>query len=85
MLGEGEFSRVVQGFLKSHRSNVAVKIPKPSADVTLFKNLLSEIKIMIYIGDHENVAGLVGVCSTEIRNSLYIIPKFLTLSCTIMY
>ena|SRR5665811_1380026 len=50
VLGSGEFSFVVKGRFKSKMKDVAVKIAKPSADVTLFKSLLSEVKIMIYIG-----------------------------------
>lgn len=68
MLGTGEFAYVVRGIIISKQKPVAIKISKPSADVTLFKSLLSEVKIMIYIGVHENVVGLVGVCTEGIRN-----------------
>lgn len=68
LLGTGEFAYVVRGRIISENKPVAIKISKTSADVTLFKSLLSEVKIMIYIGIHENVVALVGVCTEGIRN-----------------
>lgn len=41
---------------------------KSHSDVAIFKSLLSELKIMMYIGNHENLVELVGVCTAEIRN-----------------
>lgn len=70
MLGSGEFSVVVKGRMKSKNMNVAIKIAKPSADVTLFKTLLSEVKIMIFIENHENIVALFGVCTRNIRTRM---------------
>ncbi|ODN06115.1 Macrophage colony-stimulating factor 1 receptor [Orchesella cincta] len=76
LLGSGEFAYVVRGMIISKSKSAAVKISKPSADVTLFKSLLSEVKIMLYIGQHENVVTLVGVCTQDIRNrALYIVTE----------
>jgi serine/threonine protein kinase len=36
--------------------------------VDLFKAMLSEVKIMIYLGESENVLKLHGVCTREIKN-----------------
>jgi serine/threonine protein kinase len=48
--------------------NVAVKIAKPTNDVEVFKAVLSEVKIMIYLGHAQNVVNLLGVCTQGIRN-----------------
>jgi len=61
----------VLGTFKFTREVVAVKIAKASADVELFKSLLSEVKIMMYIGKHENIVGLIGVCTQGIRKRKY--------------
>ncbi|OXA51590.1 Vascular endothelial growth factor receptor 2 [Folsomia candida] len=77
VLGSGEFSVVVKGRMKSKNMNVAIKIAKPSADVTLFKTLLSEVKIMIFIENHENIVALFGVCTRNIRTrNIHIVLEF---------
>jgi hypothetical protein len=38
-------------------------------EVTYFKTLLSEVKIMAYIGKHPNIVTLVGACTQNIRKS----------------
>jgi len=48
---------------------VAVKTVKPNMEVMHFKTLLSEVKIMAYIGKHANIVGLVGACTQNIRKS----------------
>ncbi|CAL8147586.1 unnamed protein product [Orchesella dallaii] len=76
LLGSGEFAYVVRGMIISKAKSAAIKVSKPSADVNLFKSLLSEVKIMLYIGHHENVITLVGVCTQDIRNrALYIVTE----------
>ena len=47
---------------------VAVKIPKPSADLDYFRAFLREIKIMGYVGDHRNVVKLYGAVVDDLRN-----------------
>jgi serine/threonine protein kinase len=52
------------------RKNVAVKTSKPMDDgIDLFKALLSELKIMTYIGEHENIVNLIGACTQNIQKS----------------
>jgi len=77
VLGEGQFSRVIIGSMKLTKEKVAVKLAKPSADVELFKSMLTEVKIMIYVGYHENIIGLMGVCTQGIRRSMILIINLL--------
>ncbi|CAL8128791.1 unnamed protein product [Orchesella dallaii] len=67
LLGTGEFSFVVKGLLVSKSMPVAIKISKPTTDVTAFKSMLSEIKIMMYIGEHKNLVKLIGVCTEDLK------------------
>lgn len=46
---------------------VAVKIVNPNADGCYFRSLLSELKILTYIGQHEHIVNLIGACTNEIR------------------
>lgn len=63
---------VVRGKLIRDNSSptriVAVKTVRPNEDVSNFKMLLAEVKIMAYIGSHENIVSLVGAYTRNIRN-----------------
>ena len=48
--------------------DVAVKAVTPGVDIEIFKSLLSEIKIMEYLGQHENVIQMLGACTEEIES-----------------
>ena len=58
ILGSGEFGTVHPGFFNGEA--VAVKTCKSNVDVDDFKGILAEIKIMGYLGHHENVVKFVG-------------------------
>lgn len=71
-LGCGEYGCVYKVYWekKGTRQAVAVKTVDPQmSDVHQFKALLSEAKVMMFMGSHENVVGLLGVCTEEIRES----------------
>ncbi|OXA47685.1 Vascular endothelial growth factor receptor 3 [Folsomia candida] len=65
---------------KSNTANlfkIAVKTVKPSLDSTSLTALLSELKVMIYIGRHENIIGLIGACTEKLWNrELYLILEY---------
>ena len=63
-LGSGEFGVVYPGICKSEP--VAVKMLKRSVDVGEFKAVLSEVKIMAYLGDHKHVVKFVGAETSQI-------------------
>lgn len=66
---------------KYQEKEVAVKTIKPvDYGMDTFKALLSELKIMTYIGKHENIVNLVGACTTNIQKS-----ELFLLKSTILY
>ena len=65
-LGSGEFGVVYPGICKSEP--VATKMLKRSVDVDEFKAVLSEVKIMAYLGDHEHIVKFVGAETSEITS-----------------
>lgn len=47
---------------------VAVKTCGTDVDIMYFKALLSEVKIMAFIGKHKNIISLIGAYTKDIRN-----------------
>jgi hypothetical protein len=45
---------------------VAVKMIKSQTNVAAFEALVSELKIMIYLGAHLNIVNLLGACTKSI-------------------
>ena len=66
-LGERAFGYCVKGEYKGN--TVAVKAAKDTADVATFKDFLREVKIMAYIGTHENIVEFVGAQVSHISQS----------------
>ena len=75
VLGSGEFGTVHQGFLNGEA--VAVKTCKSTVDVEDFKGILAEIKIMEYLGSHENVVQFLGADISMIQERKSSIVEFL--------
>ncbi|CAJ0920656.1 unnamed protein product, partial [Ranitomeya imitator] len=68
VLGHGAFGKVVEasafGISKSSScETVAVKMLKEGATASEHKALMSELKILIHIGNHLNVVNLLGACT----------------------
>lgn len=79
-LGAGAFGQVIRAkLLKSEGdpfnpgeySVAAVKTVDPTADIIYFKALLSELKILSYIGRHEHIVNLLGACTSQLKASKY--------------
>lgn len=50
---------------------VAIKTTKPlTSGKEYFKALLSELKIMTYIGGHDNIVNLIGACTQNIKKRI---------------
>ncbi|KAL1791344.1 mast/stem cell growth factor receptor Kit isoform X2 [Sigmodon hispidus] len=67
-LGAGAFGKVVEatayGLIKSDAAmTVAVKMLKPSAHLTEREALMSELKVLSYLGSHMNIVNLLGACT----------------------
>nr|XP_042706886.1 vascular endothelial growth factor receptor 3 isoform X2 [Chrysemys picta bellii] len=80
VLGHGAFGKVVEasafGINKSNScETVAVKMLKEGATASEHKALMSELKILIHIGNHLNVVNLLGAC-TKPNGPLMVIVEF---------
>ncbi|KAL1022593.1 hypothetical protein UPYG_G00029670 [Umbra pygmaea] len=67
-LGSGAFGKVVEatayGMSKADTvMTVAVKMLKPSAHSTEKEALMSELKVLSYLGNHMNIVNLLGACT----------------------
>ncbi|CAL8116303.1 unnamed protein product [Orchesella dallaii] len=80
-LGSGTFGTVYKAILCRDRETpnlpVAVKTTNNlSTNVEHFKALLSELKVMTVIGNHENIVNLIGACTENIKKrKLYIVVE----------
>ncbi|EDO37886.1 predicted protein, partial [Nematostella vectensis] len=74
VLGSGAFGQVIKaeaiGILSlsardktSEATTVAVKMLKENASESDYKDLASELKIMIHLGEHKNIINLLGACT----------------------
>ncbi|XP_037673612.1 vascular endothelial growth factor receptor 3 isoform X2 [Choloepus didactylus] len=80
VLGHGAFGKVVEasafGISKgSSCDTVAVKMLKEGATASEHRALMSELKILIHIGNHLNVVNLLGAC-TKPNGPLMVIVEF---------
>lgn len=69
-LGSGEYGVVFLGEIKQDEGQairVAVKTVRPNVPKEYFNALLSELKILAFIGTHDNVAKLVGAYTSNIK------------------
>ncbi|XP_034545105.1 vascular endothelial growth factor receptor 3 isoform X2 [Notolabrus celidotus] len=82
VLGHGAFGKVIEASIysigKSSRlDTVAVKMLKDGATASEHKALMSELKILIHIGNHLNVVNLIGAC-TKPNGPLMVIVEYCT-------
>lgn len=69
ILGTGQFGLVLKGSIGA--TPVAVKTIKPKTDTIYFKSLLSELKILQFLGTHENIVNLIGANTTNLKKSMF--------------
>lgn len=67
ILGSGQFGLVLKGTIGA--LPVAVKTIRPAADLIYFKSLLTELKILQFIGCHSNIVNLIGANTANINKS----------------
>ncbi|XP_067312883.1 vascular endothelial growth factor receptor 3 isoform X2 [Pseudorasbora parva] len=80
VLGHGAFGKVIEASIfghdkKSSSNTVAVKMLKEGATASEHKALMSELKILIHIGNHLNVVNLLGAC-TKPNGPLMVIVEY---------
>ncbi|BFF95548.1 vascular endothelial growth factor receptor 1 [Drosophila madeirensis] len=81
-LGAGAFGVVLKGEAKGIRadeptSTVAVKMVKRTADNEVVRALVSELKIMVHLGQHLNVVNLLGAVTKNIaKRELMVIVEY---------
>jgi len=64
-LGSGTFGVVVKGRMKTEE--VAVKTTRMCVDKVYLKALLQELKVLAYLGSHENIVNMCGAHTTKLR------------------
>lgn len=77
VLGEGQFGTVLQATLNGNA--VAVKTVKENVDKIYLKSLLTELKVLIYLGHHDHIVSLIGAHTTQLRKGIRI-WTFITVS-----
>ncbi|KAM3867076.1 vascular endothelial growth factor receptor 3 [Diretmus argenteus] len=80
VLGHGAFGKVIEATIFGINKNnsldtVAVKMLKEGATASEHKALMSELKILIHIGNHLNVVNLLGAC-TKPNGPLMVIVEY---------
>jgi len=68
LIGSGQFGLVYKGIYENEE--VAVKTVKSGSNKVELKCLLSELKILIYIKGHPNVADVVGAYTKELNGGI---------------
>lgn len=61
---------------KNTTSTVAVKMMRINNDSSYRNGLISELKIMIYVGRHLNIVNLLGACTGSLTESRTFFYKF---------
>jgi len=65
ILGHGAFGMVVEGTVKG--KPVAVKMLLPGSEKHYLKSLVSELKLLSFLGEHEHIASLVGAYTSQLK------------------
>ncbi|CAB4006801.1 vascular endothelial growth factor receptor 2-like [Paramuricea clavata] len=63
-------------FNNNQMTKVAVKTLKEDSGETEYKDLLSELKILIHVGEHKNIVNLLGACTKGRESELWVIIEF---------
>ncbi|OXA54394.1 Vascular endothelial growth factor receptor 1 [Folsomia candida] len=91
-LGKGAFGTVLKATLKNKDNPeitdvVAVKtVNSENCDEICFRALLIEVKILSYIGKHENVVNLIGACTGNLKQrNIYVVVEFCPYGCVMNY
>ncbi|OXA49297.1 Fibroblast growth factor receptor 3 [Folsomia candida] len=79
VLGRGEFGTVYMGLLDGI-TPTAIKTVTDDSDDAKLNALLSEVKVIAYVGSHKNVTQLLGVQLVDLRTGLiYVVVEYCSL------
>lgn len=73
MLGTGCFGRILKAEAVGMKDcdqtvkTVAVKMVRSETNVAAMEALISELKILSYLGSHLNVVNLLGACTKQLK------------------
>lgn len=81
MLGSGQFGCVFKALIETDEpKEVALKTIKKDCPKTALKGLLSEIKILTYLGKHPNIVSIIGAYTSELKSGIcYVATELCTL------
>lgn len=69
-IGKGQSGTVYLGQIDGYPGPIAFKSSDSSNSILDIKNFLSEIKIMSYIGHHENIVCLIGAYTEKLERGV---------------
>lgn len=69
-MGSGQCGVVLRGKIKGREDAVAFKCTTPSSTVVDIKSLMSEIKILSYVGEHTNILCILGAYTKKIERGI---------------
>ncbi|ODM97481.1 Tyrosine-protein kinase transforming protein kit [Orchesella cincta] len=78
-IGSGQFGTVLKATFKRPEPSltVAVKTAKPNLNAQYLRTLLKEVKIMMYVGQHPKIVGLLGCCTANLRKGeLFLVLEY---------
>lgn len=55
--------------MEEYPHDIAIKTTKPYSELSYFKSLLMELKVMGYLGHHANIVNLIGAYTGNIKES----------------
>ncbi|KAF6016737.1 Pvr [Bugula neritina] len=82
LIGQGAFGKVLKAEARNIEqekpvSTVAVKTVRDRYDQQQARSLISELKILIHIGQHLNIVNLLGACTKDInKGQLFVIVEY---------
>ncbi|XP_020915829.1 fibroblast growth factor receptor 1 [Exaiptasia diaphana] len=83
LLGVGQYSQMVSGYLKEDKTHCAIKILKEGASHQDYRDLMNELEIMSSLDAHPNIINLIGACTVE--GPLYVIIELAEHGCLLDY
>ena len=75
----GQFGQVFKAKLtrNGEKTTVAVKTLRNNPERIEVENLISELKIMIHLGSHENIVNVIGACTKRLPDQeLYVLVEY---------